>query len=211
MNRIALVLASLTLALVLGAAGCGNGSSTADAGGTGGGDMVGNPNAYPSGPYGTQVGSTIKDLSLRVQTGAGGTFADKKLSDYRADYLAGKLKVLVIVGAAYWCEPCKAEQPDLVTLSNDYKAKNAGVAFLDVVVEDLAKNAATEMQVNDWAVRYSIPFDLAADPNRVLTPYFDTNTFPNALVIKLSDMTIQFFHSGKDTAALKAAIDEALK
>ena len=109
------------------------------------------------------------------------------------------------------CAPCKAEQPDLVAEWKDYKAKKAGVAYLDIVVEDNAHMTAGEQLVKDWATQYMLPFDVAADPNKVMSPYFDLNTFPNQLVIKLDDMTIAAFSVGVKPGVLTGAIDEALK
>ena len=56
---------------------------------------------------------------------------------------------------------------------------------------------------------YALPFDMAADPNSVLAPYYTANAFPVQLVLRASNMTIAYSHTGPaDT--LKAAIDAVL-
>ena len=61
-----------------------------------------------------------------------------------------------------------------------------------------------------WATHFGVPFDITFDTNGALGPYSDPSTFPSQLVIRLSDMTIQWTHNGYVAGALEMAIDTAL-
>lgn len=202
-------LVALALATSVAAGGCNNSTTATED--MGNALMCPTGTGYPGGPYGATVGEVISDLCLRIQNGAAGAPADSALSLYRQQLIASGNKVLAVAGAAEWCGPCRAEQPELVALYNDYKAKNAGVAFLVVVSEKNAGVVADDAAAQNWATTYSLPFEVASDQARALSPYFDTKSYPNSMVIKLSDMSITYYKAGKDTASLKAAIDDALK
>lgn len=163
------------------------------------------PAGYPAGPYGTKPGDTIANLTLRVQTGAGGTPALRSLNDYRS---CG-LKVLAIAGAAEWCVPCKQEQPDLQKTFTDYQTKS--VAVLVAVTQKNDQSPSDDTTVKNWARTFGLTFDIASDPGNALGPYFDPMTFPDTMVLRLRDMTIQDYWIGNQPGKLKAAIDAALQ
>jgi thiol-disulfide isomerase/thioredoxin len=195
--------------IVLGPLGASLALSAGCSGSTDGGMQCAVTDAgFPPGPYGTSAGGTIKNLSLRVQTGKDGVPARKTLADYRND---PSLKVLAIFGAAEWCEPCKAEQPELVQDFTAYKNAGAGVAFLVAVTQKNDQSPSDDATVKLWAMTYGIPFDLASDPDGSLGPYFDPTTFPDALIIRLCDMNIQAMWNGSIPGMVKSAVDAALQ
>lgn len=203
-------LRAFAIATLVPLAACPAGSTSTDDGGGGPLNCPTSAAGYPAGPYDTGVGDTIADFCLRTQTGTTGTPADKGLSLYRKELMDKGVKVLAVAGAAEWCGPCRAEQPELVDLYNTYKA--AGNVGMLVVVSEKGMNVvADDASAQTWANLYSIPFEVGTDPVRALSPYFNTSSYPNSMVIKLDTMTITYFHVGRDTAALKAAIDAALK
>jgi hypothetical protein len=62
--------------------------------------------------------------------------------------------------------------------------------------------------VDPWASTYKLPFDVAADPNAVLQPYYSISTFPMQMVVRVSDMSIVYKHKGISTIAeMQAQID----
>jgi thiol-disulfide isomerase/thioredoxin len=195
-----LPLVAVTLAVVVPAAGCGKGAATTD--------MLASQ-SYPVGPYGTNPNDIIKDLTLRVQTGASAMPAAKKLSDYHAEWAAGTLKVLAIFGTAEWCSPCKAEQPFLIDTYNAYKSK--GVMFLDDVAQKNDKSPADDATVQLWATTFQVPFDVASDAPNALGPYLNPTTFPAAIVIRLDFMEIVNTNQGPDNGWLKTTLDSALQ
>ena len=169
--------------------------------------MMCNAADYPCGPYGYAQGSTIGNLMLMGQRDANGngSAADDlvttiTLADYFHD---ANLQALVLIIGAEDCVPCQNEQPDLVTLDQKYGGK---VAFLEGIVHAVGGAPATQATVDNWAMRYMLPFDLTHDPDQVLAPFYPANTFPSAMAIRLSDMQIVYKVTGP-ADGLQAALD----
>ncbi|HEX8176128.1 MAG TPA: TlpA disulfide reductase family protein [Pyrinomonadaceae bacterium] len=85
------------------------------------------------------LNTELKDLE-------GKTF---KLSDY-----AGK--VLIVNIWATWCGPCRKEIPDLIKVSNEYKAR--GVEVIGMTNEDPVDDEAV---VKDFVAAQNIPYRIA--------------------------------------------------
>jgi hypothetical protein len=65
-----------------------------------------------------------------------------------------------------------------------------------------------------WKARFQLPFDVAADPSVVLSPYYDINAFPMNMVIRTSDMKIVWQSNGGGTEAeaeLRRQVDRIMK
>lgn len=204
-------LAYMAFSLAVLAVGCGtSGSASGDGGQSGTCDAA----AYPCGPYGSDVGSVIANLSLtgqRDDDGNGAVTDDPvrpiQLADYHAD---PGVKVLVIATAAEWCAPCMQEQPELVALWKQYHDAGAGVAFLEAVIQKLDTTPADTTTVDEWATRFHIPFDMASDPTLALSPYYDINLFPSTMVVRTSDMVIVAQNRGYQQGWLENAVDAVL-
>lgn len=167
---------------------------------------------YPCGPYGASQGSVIADLALsgKRDDNMSGSPADDAVRPISfADYYKDKdARVLVVLTAAEWCGPCKAEQPSLVSLYQGYQGSAPGqVAFLESIVQDNAGNVAAQLNVDNWTTTYKIPFDMAADPDQALAPYYNVSTFPMQMVIRTRDMTIAWQNNGLAGSQLKDQID----
>jgi thiol-disulfide isomerase/thioredoxin len=169
--------------------------------------------AYPPGPYGATQGSILDNLTLsgrRDENMSGSPTDDPQKDIHFADYYKDpSVKALVILTAAEWCQPCKAEQPGLVTMYKDYKTKGAKVAFIEAIIEDNAGMVAAIANVDAWATTYKIPFDMAADPTRALGPYYNKSTFPMQMVVSTCDMSITYMNNGV-SSDLQANIDLVL-
>jgi len=176
---------------------------------------------YPPGPYGTEIGDTIENLSFqgRRDDDGNGTATDDPvrdiwLSDYQYD--RSGLQVLVIAVEAAWVSPSAAEQPFLVELFEDEYEAGGLVAFLDTLMEADQSVPAEIADLDDWATTHGLPFDLAIDPTRRLFDYIDPDAWPAHLVIRLSDMTISwsevgaYYGPGPGPSQLKEQIDAVL-
>ena len=198
---------ALLLLLAIGA-GCSAKSAATDAGAC-------NPAVYPCGPYGFGVGAILADLTLtgrRDLNHSGSPLDDPiapiTLGDY---YREMKLDVLFVSLATVWCVPCTQEQPALKQLFLDYQTAGKRVGFLEPILQDASGQTATMTQVDAWTMNYALPFDMAADPQNALAPYYNPGTFPVQLVIRLPAMRLTYQHTGALTSTeLKAAIDAAL-
>ena len=153
---------------------------------------------YPCGPYGYTAGSTIADLVLPTQhdDNASGSAVDDAVTEVHLSDYRGKAGALALVIGSQICAPCQNEQPTLVDLSRRYTR----AAFLEAIVQGQAGAQADQAVVDAWATQFALPFDLTADPSRVLLPYYDPTAFPIGIVVRLSDMQIVHIGSGQITA-----------
>ena len=210
-DRIAL-LASPLLALGLAAGGCSTGTGTGSTDADVKADMAGGlkPGEYPAGPFGTSPGSVIANLTMsgrRDDNKNGSITEDAERPIKLGDYVGADTKILAVIVGAEWCAPCQAEQPELVALWKDYKTANKGVAFLEIVAQNSNSSTGDLATLDRWAGKFKIPFDMAADPQSVLGPYYNLNSFPMQMVVRTSDMTIQGLSNGPPMGWLKSQID----
>ncbi len=160
--------------------------------------MPGQPGVdYPSGPYGFQVGSRIANLELTGQRDSNNSglidSSDEIVSIHLSDYYMKQYKALFVGVAAQWCNPCKMEQPGLVSL---HAANKSNVGFVEAIIQKNDGSPADITTVDQWTSAYKIPFDMAADPTVALGPYYAEPAFPMQLVIDTKDMTIVFQGNG---------------
>jgi hypothetical protein len=120
-----------------------------------------------------------------------------RVADYRS-----KPALAIIIGAQA-CVPCQNEQPMLVTL---YQRDRDRASFLEAIVENAAGAPADQALVDAWATRYGLPFDITADPMGALLPYYDPNSFPTAMVVRTTDLSIVYQATGP-ADGLAAALD----
>ena len=220
---------TLSAALVVGCligAGCGVAPAPMVPVENGKGDSTNQASTkYPAGPYGAQVNDVIANLSFvgkADDNGDGDITNDPirkvQLSDYYNDK---SIKVLAILVAAEWCGPCQQEQFELVTSFKKYQAGKSGVAYLEAMIESTNHSPADVGTVDRWAghawpnykdktMTAKIPFPVVADPTVVLAPYYEYPAFPMQVVIRASDMTIQWQGIGYGPGALEGAIDPLL-
>jgi thiol-disulfide isomerase/thioredoxin len=205
MKRTTTLIALFTAASL---AGCGKAAQSQDDAGT-----CTTSSTYPCAPYGFGPPNVIADVRLNGHnddmTGMPSEMPhDINFHDY---YQNKSLKVLVVLVAADWCGPCKTEQPSLITLYNGYQTSNPGqVAFVESITQDNNSNVATISDVDIWAKTYHDPFTMAADPDNTLSQYLGTMTFPGQMVIKTSDMSIQWKNNGLAGDMLKTQVDTVL-
>ena len=170
---------------------------------------------YPCGPFGTMTGDTIANLQFvgKRDHNGNGSLGDETMEPITlADYFKNKnIKALAILGSAEWCTPCQAEQPELVALWNDYKKAGGGIAILELVVQNKDNSPGNLDTLDRWAARFGIPFDMAADPNMALGPYYNLAAFPMEMVIRASDMSISAQNNGYVQGWLKQQLDPLLK
>jgi hypothetical protein len=187
--------------------------------GKGGDTAVCDPAVYPCGPYGYQPGSVIENLSLvaRVDDDGNGTtdatdpVGTIPLSRYFQDK---NIYALVMTGSAEWCGPCQAEQPGLRALYESYQQAGGHLAILETIVQDANYRPSTIAVADRWKARFQLPFDVAADPASVLSPYYDINAFPMNMVVRTSDMKIVWQSNGggaESEKAMRRQIDAIMK
>lgn len=177
---------------------------------------------YPAGPYGTQVGDTIANLSFSGLTDSDhdGMVEDEASSTIAlAKYLrvdgVRNTKALVITLSALWCGPCKLEEPQLVAWLNDYETWAPGrVKFVTLLSESGIGSPATASSMLTWAKMFDVPFDLGLDPSaQLLTQFVDSGqplAYPFHILVRTEDMKIDQKSFGSDLTTLQPAIDAIL-
>ena len=196
--------------LAFAAFGCG-GSNGGDGDGDGDGDFVPAPPAgceltdpgavnYPAGPYGTDVGDTIEDISLEDCDGTIVTLGQ---------VLAQAPVTLLNVGAG-WCQPCIDE-----TETIDEEIFGAfcgrGLRVVQIMFQDEQSRAATSLFCKEWRGRYKLNFPVVYDPLFLSNRYFESVQAETPLNFLLdANGEILFKEIGMPGADLPSRIDALL-
>lgn len=151
--------------------------------------------SYPAGPYGTEVGDVVENLS----------FVDgEDIPIELESFYAGPQRALVLFGTAAWCAVCfdDAEQLTITLASQSDDVVPLGVLYEDTLGEP--PTAAVALAFNN-AVE---AFEFVADPSQQISDFFDpAGALPRLLVIDTATMTLVYKAQGFDEQALLAAID----
>jgi cytochrome c biogenesis protein CcmG/thiol:disulfide interchange protein DsbE len=167
-------IASVALAFMLFAAACGGGGSA------GADDPLGAKAMDEPAP--ALAGDTVQ----------GGTVA---LTDFRG-------KVVVVNFWATWCDPCRAEQPELVRLSHDYRGR--GVEFLGVTERDDTAKARA------WVKDFAVPYPSVVDEPGAWADDFAFFGLPDTYVIDRAGTIRWAVYGQTDADQLRGLIDQVL-
>ena len=118
------------------------------------------------------------------------------LADYRG-------KVVVVNFWASWCQPCKDEQSDLVTLAKRFQGQN--VAFLGIDIQDNQHDALAYLQ------QYGVTYPVAADPTGAVYIDYGVVGMPETYVVNRQGMISQKIVGPIDPNGLTATIEEQLR
>jgi thiol-disulfide isomerase/thioredoxin len=130
--------------------------------------------------------------ALAGDTVQGGTAA---LADLRG-------KVVVVNFWATWCAPCRAEQPELVRLSEDYRAR--GVEFLGVTERDDTAKARA------WVKEFDVPYPSIVDAPGAWADDFAFFGLPDTYIVDRAGIIRWSVFGQTDAAQLRPLIDEVL-
>lgn len=157
--------------------------------------------SYPAGPYGYASGSVIANLGFIGKSAPAAT-------DYTplpmqalglGDLRANGTKLILIEGAARWCVYCNQDQPAMKQLEATYGPR--GVVTLEVLAEGTYGVTATEDDINRWTARNMLSGTIVIDPERQLDKYADVNAYPLYMIVRASDMQIEYMATGGMSAA----------
>ncbi len=160
------------------------------------------PGTYPAGPYGTEAGAIVANHTFfNPETGSDISFSD--LRD------AGEKKLLFVTSGAGWCSACKQEA---VELKEDYTEFGPqGLEIWSTLFQDFIGDPADEAFWNIWKGQLTPNYPLLLDVDFVLGAYFNPDSAPMNMLIRLDTMEILFLQTGFDPAAVKAEIKKALE
>lgn len=107
---------------------------------------------------------------------------------------------------ATWCEPCRHELPELVTLHQRYAAR--GLRVIGVSVDQ----ARTRAEIRSFVERRKVPYAIWHDPEDSASSALGTSILPASLLLS-ADGTVRWVKNGAvraDDPSLRAAIEQAL-
>ncbi len=168
-------------------------------------DGSGNPKTIP--------GSVISDFKFLGYPNADSSkgLQTVSLADYY-DPTGSKHKLLHIIAAAEWCNPCTQETSalltDLGTPATDFEAQ--GVVYLQALIEGNTENlGATQADLNDWVGKVHPTFTEVLDPEAAnLGVFFNAAAVPFNADIDARSMEILQAGTGyEDPATVKVWID----
>jgi hypothetical protein len=171
-----------------------NGTDTSGAGDSETETGAGEP-SYPAGPYGTEVGDVVENL----------TFVDGDDNPVELEmFYGGPQRALFLFGTGAWCGVCideaQALTPTLASQSD--KVVPLGVLYEDALAEP--PTAAVAKGYNNAVDA----FEFVADPTQRFNDFFDpAGALPRVLLIDTATMTLVYKTQGLDEQALQTAID----
>ena len=138
-----------------------------------------------------------------VQTLDGGSL---KLSDFSN-------KVVVVNIWATWCGPCRMEMPELVKMSNEYKAR--GLVVLGLATTYNEQN--DPQRVKDYVKNQSVPYPIIWDDGTLAGPLVEAvqgrSVIPQSFVISRDGNIVKHFtgfNVYQTPQQMREAIEEAL-
>jgi cytochrome c peroxidase len=171
------------LAVALALAGCGRGKS----GATPGVDAGTCSKPYPAAPYGTTVGSTLRDYAW-PGLAADGTSRTVAVHDH-LDACASTATLLVVRIAASWCGTCRWHAGhSKVLASSDVGGR---VKVFDVLLRGQDNAPAAPTDAASWRALQDQPADIAIDPGGVVSELMPPQAFlPYVLLVDARDMRL---------------------
>jgi hypothetical protein len=165
--------------------------------------------SYPAGPYGTEVGSVIANLSFMGWSDPVGADYDASalervsFSDFYDPDGEKGVEVIVVNSSAVWCTVCQAELADMKAASVYSRFREAGAEIIGTLFEDAVGDPATPTDLTLWGkgTQRSIAFPLVLDPGLKMGAYFTSDATPLNLVIDARTMRILHSFMGYDRTA----------
>jgi hypothetical protein len=216
----------LVLLAVGGSIGCGDDSGGTGSGSGGGDSgavastgtaVPGGPGLtpkieYPPGPYGVGKNSVIQNFSWVGYTQPQvdkSTLELVSLADYWNPTGDGvfpddgrkwaglpKPKVLAIVVAAYWCQPCRQEAQYLIPAAK-LQFEDAGGGFLQLLSDGAVQGETPVLnELNLWTASYDTSFPALLDATGEFQKVWEADAYPQNIMIRTSDMRIIERESG---------------
>ena len=180
--------------------------------------------SYPCGPFGTKVGSVIKNHSFigfkdpqalckdtgqhKIDTSKSVPMSLEDWYQWDSSCLSKKKKLLWILGSAAWCGICTKEIK-AVKAAVEAGQFDKRVAFLNVVIDGKsygkAANLATAKQ---WVTGFGLNFPVGSDTSYSLKKYFLSSGFPLNVLVDLETMKIYHARNGDNLSFMGKKISE---
>ncbi len=116
-----------------------------------------------------------------------------------------KGKTVLINFWATWCGPCKAELPDIETLSKTYAA--SGLVVIGVSV-DKGSNLLTD--VSDFVSQNGLTYQIVIDNDNVADAYGNINAIPTSFLVNKDGKIVDKWIGTRDKAFFESTIKKYL-
>ncbi len=127
-------------------------------------------------------------------------FALKDLEGNALDLAAYKGKVLALNFWATWCPPCRAEIPDFIAASKEFRAK--GLEIIGVSVDRMSA-----ARLREWVASIGINYPVALADGKIIEDYRPGEYIPATIVIDKKGR-IRYRHPGVLEKAMLLALFE---
>lgn len=145
---------------------------------------------YPSGPYGTEIGSTVTPLTFSGYRNPEESRTEEEIgfADFYDPEGEKGVKLLLINTAAAWCQPCLIEHGDLPDRVRELSP--LGLHVLSALFQDAAGEPASFQTLDTWTRNFETNFPMVVDPGYQMGLYGPAETPPLNLIVDPIDMTL---------------------
>lgn len=174
----------------------------ADAGPSDGADAGEDPNAYPPGPYGGNVGDTIENFTFNGYVNEHPSEGAVEASGYVEGFTLQDVReleqydYLLVNVAAEWCSGCRIEAQTIPGLYEPWA--NRGGYIMSVITQDNSGRTASKRNLDRWINTYPINYTMLHDPQDFIYDRIGPESLPLNMIIDLRTMKILHRVIGED-------------
>lgn len=107
-------------------------------------------------------------------------------------------QVVLINFWATWCEPCKAEMPDLQSVYEDYQSR--GLVILGVNLDE------GQVDIRRWVGQLGLTFDIVLDERQQIATLYQLRGQPSSYLVAPNGVITQIYYGPTTRQGLEAAI-----
>jgi len=153
--------------------------------------------AYPTGPYGHDVGTIIQNFRFTGMVNPmeanyvadENTLSTVSLADYyNPDNNPDRPIAMLVNASALWCSFCQEEAKQSV--ANYAYWRTRGVVFVTAIFQDDEGQPSMLEDIEYWSNKYKLEYPVVLDPKLTLGVFFDASAAPFNMIIDTRTMEI---------------------